>query len=145
MPKITFKAELRIPRQIILPLLVARQADVPRVLVVDKRTIEADAAIAEHLEQRYPKWFDPKPLETEPTDEKPLEKMTIAELTKLAEDEGIDLGKAKLHADIVKVIADHQASDEEDDESAADDEASDDPAAEDDANADEEEAPDSDA
>lgn len=135
MATITFRAETRIPRQIILPLLVANTAQVPRVLTLNSRKMEVHESIADHLEQRYPKWVEPKPPETEPTDEKPLEKMTIAELTELAERDGINLGKAKLHADIVKVIADHQASDE-DDESASDADESDEQ------EADEEEAPD---
>jgi hypothetical protein len=124
MAKITFRAEVRIPRQVILPLAVAHAAQSPRTLLIDKRTLDVDPAIVAHLEQRYPKWVDPKK-EQEPSDDKPLEKMTIAELTALAEAEGIDLGKAKLHADIVKVIADHKPADEdggsEDDDEAADD------------------------
>src|SRR5687768_1509526 len=123
MAKITFRAELRIPRQVILPLPVAGAAQSPRVLLIDKRTMDVDPAIIDHLEQRYPKWVELKPKDEVPPDEKPLEKMTIAELTELAEREGIDLGKAKLHADIVKVIADYKPSDEEDGESASDDEA----------------------
>lgn len=150
MPKITFKAELRIPRQVVLPLPVAYAAQSPRVIVIDSRKMELHDSIADHLVQRYPKWMEPKAQETEPTDEKPLEKMTIAELTALAEAEGIDLGKVRLHADIVKVIADHQATDE-DDEPASDDEAAgeQDPDADgdesEDQEADEQEPPDSDA
>ncbi len=122
MAKITFKAELRIPRQVVLPLSVAHAAQSPRTLMIDKRTLDADSAIIDHLAQRYPGWFEAKPKDDDAPGEKPLEKMTIAELTELAAAEGIDLGKAKLHADIVKVIADHEPSDEED-ESESDDEA----------------------
>lgn len=123
MAKIIFRAEARIPRQIILPLLVASTAQVPRVLTLDSRKMDVHEAVAEHLEQRYPKWLEVQPQEPEQTE---LEKLTIAELKEMAATEGIDLGRAKLHAEIVKVIVDHQAS-AEDDEFGSDGDAQSDP------------------
>lgn len=124
MAKITFRAELRIPRQVILPLLVSTEAQVPRVMVVNQREMDAHPAIVTHFEERYPKWVEAKPQEA-PSDVEYLEGMTIAELKDLAATEGIDLGKAKLHAEIVKVIADYKAS-EEDDEFGSDKDAAED-------------------
>ncbi|MEO8608906.1 MAG: hypothetical protein ABI690_13525 [Chloroflexota bacterium] len=66
MAKILFKAELRLPKQIILPLLVASAAASPRVLLVREREIEVADPIAQHLEDRHPGWLETKPVVKEP-------------------------------------------------------------------------------
>ena len=72
MPKLVFKAELRLPRMVILPMSVAREADVPRTLTISEHSLSADKAIVEYLQGRYPTWME-KPTKKAKADSKPAE------------------------------------------------------------------------
>lgn len=108
MAKLVFRAEVRLPKQIVLPLLVARAAESERTITIRDREIEVAEPVAEFLQQRHPTWLESKPA-TPSDDEQPLPKskldrMTISQLQKYAAEWGIDLGDATKHDDIVDVI-----------------------------------------
>jgi hypothetical protein len=111
MAKLIFRAEIPLPRQIILPLVVANAAQSQRTIVLADRQPEVHEAIAKHLQTRHPRWFEAAP---------DLASMTVKQLKEYAAEKRIDLGKAERKDDILKVIAGASKAKEPEDDPGAD-------------------------